>query len=74
MSAQRRDFLKQLFATGALPALLSRRGAFGALLDPQAAKQVNPDFSTKWKHPNDSTVPAASGNVGPVRSAEISRP
>jgi hypothetical protein len=44
MSAQRRDFLKELFAAGALPGLIARPGAFGALLDPQAVQQVNPDF------------------------------
>jgi hypothetical protein len=44
MSAQRRDFLKELFAAGALPGLIARPGAFGSLLDPQAVQQVNPDF------------------------------
>ncbi len=44
MSAQRRDFLKELLAAGALPGLIGGPGAFGALLDPQAVQQVNPDF------------------------------
>jgi len=46
MSAQRRDFLKQLLATGALPGLFAP-GAFGALLDPQTAQEVNPDFDAQ---------------------------
>ena len=44
MSAQRRDFLKELFAAGALPGLIGGPGALGALLDPQAVQQANPDF------------------------------
>jgi ribosomal protein L15 len=44
MSAKRRDFLKELFTAGALPALSARPGAFGVLLDPQALQQANPDF------------------------------
>lgn len=47
MSAQRRRFLKQLFAAGALPAFLASPGAFAALLDPQTAQQVNPDFDVQ---------------------------
>jgi len=47
MSAQRRDFLKELFAAGAMPALFARPGAFGALLDPQAAQHINPDFDAQ---------------------------
>jgi len=47
MSAQRRDFLKQLFAAGALPGLFARPGAFSALLDPQTAPQTNPDFDAQ---------------------------
>src|SRR5580692_2429942 len=47
MAAHRRDFLKQLFATGALPGFFARPGALGALLDPQTAKQANPDFDAQ---------------------------
>lgn len=44
MSSPRRNFLMQLFAAGALPALFTHPQAFGALLDPQTAPQVNPDY------------------------------
>ena len=44
MSAQRRDFLKELLAAGALPGLLVRPGAIYGLFDAQSAQQVNPDF------------------------------
>jgi hypothetical protein len=44
MSGQRRDFLKQIFAAGAFPGLFAQPGAFGALLDPQTAQQINPDY------------------------------
>jgi len=47
MSGQRRDFLKQFIAAGALPGLFARPGAFGTLLDPQAAQQANPDFDAQ---------------------------
>ena len=47
MSSRRRDFLKQLFAAGALPGLFARPGAFAVLLDPQTAQQVNPDFDAQ---------------------------
>lgn len=47
MSGQRRDFLKQFIAAGALPGLFARPGAFGALLDPQTAQKSNPDFDAQ---------------------------
>ena len=47
MCAQRRDFLKELLAAGALPGLVIRPGALGVLLDPQAAQRVNPDFDAQ---------------------------
>lgn len=43
----RRDFLKQLLSSGAFPALLSSPKFFEALLDPQNAKQINPNADTK---------------------------
>ncbi len=47
MPGQRRNFLKQLFAAGALPGLFARPEALALLLDPQTAKQANPDFDSK---------------------------
>lgn len=44
MPDQRRNFLKQLLAAGVVPGLFGAPGAFGADLDPQAAREVNPDF------------------------------
>jgi hypothetical protein len=44
MSGERRDFIKQILAAGALPGLFASPRAFGALLDPQAAQAINPDF------------------------------
>jgi len=44
MPGQRRDFLKQLFAAGALPGFFARPEALALLLDPQAVKQANPDY------------------------------
>jgi hypothetical protein len=46
MRGLRREFLKQFFAAGALPAVLARPEAFNALLDPRTAQEVNPDFVT----------------------------
>jgi len=74
MSAQRRDFLKELFAAGAMPALFARPGAFGALLDPQAAQRINPDFDPEaysfWSgFAANNGKPAITGN-GQTRGAK----
>jgi hypothetical protein len=73
MRAQRRDFLKQFLAAGAMPGLLSRPGAFGALLDPQVAQQANPDFDAQaydfWSGFTAKTGKSAIVGAGPMRGA-----
>lgn len=74
MSGQRRDFLKQLFAAGALPGLFAGPGAFAALLDPQTAQQVNPDFDPKaydfWSGFTSRTGQSAIIGGGQTRGAK----
>lgn len=80
MSAQRRDFLKQLLAAGALPGLLARPGELGALLDPRALQELNPDFDTQsydfWSGFTAQTGKPAVLSLGQVRGAktETSQP
>ena len=74
MPGRRREFLTQFFAAGALPALLGRPEAFGALLDPQAAQELNPDFDPKayafWSSFNAKTGQSAQPSAGPTRGAK----
>ena len=74
MSAQRRDFLKQLFAAGALPGLLVRPGGLGALLDLQAMQEANPDFDVKsydfWSGFASQTGKSAVLGAGQMRGAK----
>jgi hypothetical protein len=76
MSAQRRDFLKELFAAGALPGLIARPGAFGALFDPQAVQQANPDFDLEaynfWSGFTASNGQPAIVGHGQTRGAKTS--
>ena len=77
MPGPRRNFLKQLFAAGALPAFLARPDAFGALVDPQSARELNPDFDAKayafWSSFNakdgESAVAGAGLTRGPKRDS-----
>jgi hypothetical protein len=46
MPGPRRGFLKQIAAVGLFPGLAASP-ALGALLDPQAAQEINPDFDPK---------------------------
>jgi len=75
MSGQRRDFLKQLIAAGALPGLFAQPGVFGALLDPQTAQQVNPDFDPQaynfWSGFAAKTGQSAIVGTGQTRGAGI---
>jgi len=74
MSAQRRDFLKQLLAAGALPGLLARPGGLGALLDLQALQEANPDFDAQsydfWSGFTSQTGKSAVVGVGTMRGAK----
>lgn len=50
MSDIRRDFLKELLATGTIPGLIASMGigrAMGAALDQEAAQEINPDIDAK---------------------------
>jgi hypothetical protein len=73
MPGQRRNFLKQIFAAGALPALFAHTEAFGALLDPQTARQVNPDFDPAaldfWSGFTAKTGQSAVLGAGKTRGA-----
>lgn len=74
MSRERRDFLKQLMAAGALPAVFGRPDVLGVLLDPQAAKQVNPDFDAEaydfWSGFTAKTGRPAVTGLGQTRGTE----
>jgi len=74
MPAQRRDFLKQIFAAGALPGFFAHPGTLGALLDPQAAQQANPDFDAQaydfWSGFTAKTGKSAIVGAGPTRGAK----
>jgi hypothetical protein len=74
MSGQRRDFLKQLLAAGALPGLFARPGGFAPLFDPQTARQVNPDFDAKaydfWSGFTSKTGQSAIVGSGQTRGAK----
>ena len=75
MSGQRRNFLKQLLAAGALPGLLGVPGALGAALDAQAAQQMNPDFDAGsydfWSGFASKTGQSAIlGSAGQTRGAK----
>lgn len=76
MSNQRRNFFKQFFAAGALPALFAHPQAFGALLDPQTARQVNPDFDPGafafWSGFTETDGRSAILGAGKTRGAEQS--
>jgi hypothetical protein len=80
VSSQRRDFLKQLFAAGALPGFFAGPAAFAALLDPQTARQVNPDFDPQaynfWSGFSSKTGQSAIVGAGQTRGAktEYSQP
>ena len=71
MPSLRRDFLKQFFAAGALPAMLARPETFGALLDLRTAQEVNPDFDPRayafWSSFNAKTGEAAIPGGGLTR-------
>jgi hypothetical protein len=73
MPAERRDFLKQFLAAGALPALFARPGDFGALVDMQVAQQANPDFDAQaydfWSGFTAKTGKSAIMGAGPTRGA-----
>src|SRR5579863_2125414 len=74
MPAQRRDFLKRIFAAGALPGLFAHPGTLGALLDPQAAQQANPDFDAQaydfWSGFTAKIGKSAIAGAGPTRGAK----
>jgi len=68
MTSQRRDFVKQLLAAGALPGLFARPEALGVLLDAATAQEANPDFDAEsynfWSGFTDkSGRPATLGGV-----------
>jgi hypothetical protein len=73
MPGQRRDFLKQLFAAGAVPSLFSKPAAFALLLDPQAVKEANPDYDAAshdfWSSFTEKTGRSVVAGVGQTRSA-----
>jgi hypothetical protein len=74
MSAQRRDFLKQLFAAGAVPGLFARPGGLGPLLDMQAVQGLNPDLDANsydfWSGFASQTGKSAVLGAGQVRGAK----
>jgi hypothetical protein len=73
VGSQRRDFFKQLFATGAVPGILAQSEAWGALLDPQVVQKTNPDFDSQsydfWSGFTAKNGKSAIVGVGQTRGA-----